>query len=64
MPTMVCSISIGKNLSLDVFPRSGRLSSVNIRFLLAVVEKNPRQTAREIAKLLKTSDTLIVKHLH
>lgn len=52
------------NFSLEDSPRSGRPSSVNIELLQTVVEENPKQTARELAKQFNTSHTSIIKHLH
>ena len=53
-----------RNFSLEDSPRSGRPSSVNIELLQTVVEENPKQTARELAKQFNTSHTSIIKHLH
>ena len=42
------------NFTLEDSLQSGRPSSVPLNILMAVVEKNPKQTARELAKQFST----------
>ena len=50
--------------TLEDFPWSGGPSSVNLDVLKAVVEKNPKQTARELAKQFSTYHRTIITLLN
>ena len=53
-----------RNFTLEDSLRSGRPSSVPLKVLKAVVEENPKQTARELAKQFSTCHRTIITQLN
>ena len=52
------------NFTLEDSLRSGRPSSVPLKVLKVVVEENPKQTARELAKQFSTCHRTIITQLN